>query len=340
MIIVYNKELDNFHEITHAVSVQMVEYYNAIGKATLVLPIDDYNISIIENDGIIYDTDRDVSFVIKNYKYDTKQNRITINCYTSNWLLNKRVVATEKKIQNVESDLLDMVSENLRGLYRTEVSEPSGIGGTTDLLLHGKQLLDQVMPVLEAKEFGNRMRWDTERKTHVFEVYKGRDLTNGIHAVVFSEEQGTADDLVFSVDDSLFKNYIYVPGEKKNGEKVVVEVGSKTAEDRNERWMTGSFNQEEKESDVDFMARLEAVGLDEIARLVSKTTFSVVIDPTEYGIAYKMGDLVSCVSYRFGVELKSRITGVKYTLDTNGEKISLILGSPVLTAIKEVYMNG
>lgn len=340
MIIVYNKELNNFHEITHAVSVQMIEYYNDIGKATLVLPIDDYNISIIENDGIIYDTERDVSFVIKNYKYDTKQNRITINCYTSNWFLNKRVVATEKKIQNVEADVLNLVSENLRSLYRIEVAEPKGIEDTTDAILYGKQLLDQIMPVLEAKEIGNRMRWDSDKRTHVFELYKGNDLTHGIHAVVFSEEQGTADDLVFSVDDSLFKNYVYVVGKKKNDEEIVVEVGSKTATDRNERWMTGSFNQEEKESDEDFLARLETIGLDEIARLVSKTTFSVVIDPSEYGNAYKMGDLVSCVSYRFGVELKSRITGVKYTLDANGEKISLILGSPILTAIKEVYMNG
>jgi hypothetical protein len=184
------------------------------------------------------------------------------------------------------------------------------------------------------------MRWDSDRRIHVFELYKGDDLTHGIHAVVFSEEQGTADDLVFSVDDSLFKNYVYVVGKKKNDEEIVVEVGSKTATDRNERWMTGSFNQEEKESDEEFITRLESIGLDEIARLVSKTTFSVVIDPSEYGNAYKMGDLVSCVSYRFGVELKSRITGVKYTLDANGEKISLILGSPILTAIKEVYMNG
>ena len=48
MIIVYNKELTNFHEINHALSIQMEEHYNAIGKAIITLPIDDYNISLLK----------------------------------------------------------------------------------------------------------------------------------------------------------------------------------------------------------------------------------------------------------------------------------------------------
>ena len=50
--------------------------------------------------------------------------------------------------------------------------------------------------------------------------------------------------------------------------------------------------------------------------------------------------MVSCVSQRFGVELKSRITSVKYTLDISGEKINLILGEPILTALGEVKLIG
>ena len=63
-------------------------------------------------------------------------------------------------------------------------------------------------------------------------------------------------------------------------------------------------------------------------------------DTKEYGTTYKLGDVVSCVSQRFGVELKSRITSVKYTLDVSGEKINLILGEPILTALGEVKLLG
>ena len=69
-------------------------------------------------------------------------------------------------------------------------------------------------------------------------------------------------------------------------------------------------------------------------------TFSVDIAPEEYGKVYKLGDVVYCVSERFGIALTSRISGVKYVLDVNSEQIELILGKPVLTALKEVVYNG
>ena len=85
---------------------------------------------------------------------------------------------------------------------------------------------------------------------------------------------------------------------------------------------------------------MNQIGLEEMAKLISRHTFSVSIDTKEYGTTYKLGDVVSCVSQRFGVELKSRITSVKYTLDIGGEKINLILGEPILTALGEVKLIG
>lgn len=51
---VYTPDLTNRHEITHAVSVSFSAKYNGIGKMTIVLPIDSYNISLAEQGGIVY----------------------------------------------------------------------------------------------------------------------------------------------------------------------------------------------------------------------------------------------------------------------------------------------
>lgn len=342
MIIVYNKELTNFKEISHALSIQMEEHYNAIGKAIITLPIDDYNISAIENGGIIYDTVRDMSFVIRNHKYDTSRRTITVNAYTCNRLLNKRAIIQKNTITNIEDGVRSVIQNNLRGLSNVELGEENGFNDTAEALLYGGQILDEIIPVLETAKIGNRMRWDADRRVHVFELYKGRDLTEGIHAVVFSEEYKTANDLVIANDDSVFKNVIYVPGTlKDNAEtEIVVEVGSETATDRFEKWLDRSFRQDDEETEAQFRERLKQIGLEEIARLVSRHTFSVSIDTKEYGTSYRLGDVVSCVSQRFGVELKSRITSVKYTLDISGEKINLILGEPILTALGEVKLIG
>ena len=342
MIIVYNKDLSNFKEINHALSIQMEEHYNAIGKAIITLPIDDYNISAIENGGIIYDTIRDMSFVIRNHKYDTARATVTVNAYTCNRLLNKRAIIQKNKITNIENGVRSVINRNLRGLPNIELGELNGFTDTIETILYGGQILDEIMPILETAKIGNRMRWDAERRIHVFELYKGRDLTEGIHAVVFSEEYKTAKDLVIANDDSVFKNVIYVPGNLKDDAEteIVVEVGTAIGDERFEKWLDRSFRQENEETKAQFRERLKQIGLEEIARLVSRHTFSVSIDTKEYGTTYKLGDVVSCVSQRFGVELKSRITSVKYTLDISGEKINLILGEPILTALGEVKLIG
>lgn len=342
MIIVYNKELTNFHEINHALSIQMEEHYNDIGKAILTLPIDDYNISAIENGGIIYDTVRDVSFVIRNHKYDTARATVTVNAYTCNRLLNKRAIIQKNTITNIESGVRTVIESNLRGLPDVEIGESNGFEDEAETILYGGQILDEIMPILETAKIGNRMRWDADRRVHVFELYKGRDLTEGIHAVVFSEEYKTAKDLVIANDDSVFKNVIYVPGTLKDSEEteIIVEVGTASGSERFEKWLDRSFRQDKEETESQFRERLKQAGMEEIARLVSRHTFSVSIDTKEYGTTYKLGDVVSCVSQRFGVELKSRITSVKYTLDVSGEKINLILGEPILTALGEVKLLG
>ena len=342
MIIVYNKNLTNFKEINHALSIQMEEHYNAIGKATITLPIDDYNISAVENGGIIYDTVRDVSFVIRNHKYDTSRTTITINAYTCNRLLNKRAITQKNKIENIETGVRSVINRNLRGLLNIELGELNGFTDTIETILYGGQILDEITPILETAKIGNRMRWDADRRVHVFELYKGRDLTEGIHSVVFSEEYKTAKDLVIANDDSVFKNVVYVPGTLNNDSetKIVVEVGTASGDERFEKWLDRSFRQDDEETESQFRKRLKQIGLEEIARLVSRHTFSVSIDTKEYGTTYKLGDVVSCVSQRFGVELKSRITSVKYTLDISGEKINLILGEPILTALGEVKLIG
>lgn len=342
MIIIYNKELTNFKEITHALSIQMEEYYNDIGKATLTLPIDDYNISAVENGGVIYDTVRDMSFVIRNHKYDTTRNTITVNAYTCNRILNKRAIIQKNNITNIEDGVRAVISGNLRDLPNVDLGKPNGFTDTTETMLYGGQVLDEIIPILETAKIGNRMRWDADSRVHVFELYKGRDLTEGIHAVVFSEEYKTAQDLVVANDDSVFKNVIYVPGTLKDSAEteIIEEVGTATGDDRFEKWLDRTYKQDSGETEAQFRDRLKQAGLEEMANLVSRHTFSVSIDTKEYGTTYKLGDIVSCVSQRFGVELKSRITSVKYTLDTNGEKINLILGEPILTALGEVKLIG
>lgn len=336
---VYKADFSNRHEIGFAVSIQLSRSYNGIGKMTIVLPIDQDNIEAIDVGGLVYDTESGESYTIQSVKKDSSANHIVVNGYTANWLLNKRVLTGVRHVENIEYDLYQIVWDNLRNLPRMDVGATVGLPGDTDLYLEPGQLLDTIMPVLDSAELGHRLTWNPDTMRHTFEIYAGEDLTSGIHAVVFSEEQGTAADLTVTDDNSTFKNFFYISGALQSGDSIVETLGDAEGGDRYEYYVKGGQTQDGAETEEEFRVRLLTECETEAARRLRRTSFTVNIDPTEFGTVYNLGDRVACVSRRFGVEFYARITGVTYKMDALGSSTSLVLGEPQLTALGEVKLG-
>lgn len=337
---IYPADFSTRHELTHAISVQMSVHYNDIGKLTLVAPVNDYNIKALQVGNMLFDTDRNVTYILVNTKHDTDQSRITANGYTANWLLNKRCIASEYHLTTLESGVYALINANMRNMSRLATAAADGLTEATDAILKGGQLLDEIMPYLEEAGLGQKMVWDAETLSHTFKIYKGADLTAGIHAVVFSEEQGTAQELVINDDDSTLKNFAYATGTLKDGVEFVEEVGTATGDTRREVWLNTNVRQEGEESEADCRARARAYATMELGKRIRRKSFSVSIDSADLGVAYNLGDIVSCVSVRFGVSFNARITGVKYKMDANSTSTEIVLGDPILTALGEMKLNG
>ena len=273
-------------------------------------------------------------YIIVNTKTDTSQNRITANAKTGDWLLNKRAVYQKRTINNVESGLYSAVTANLRGLTRIRTAPVKGLTESLSAAeFYGGQLCNLATGMLAEVELGHRIGWDEADNEFVYEIYKGVDRTEGIHAVVFSDEQGTAPGLVLSDDLSDMKNVAYIPVEYQNESSAVLSVGTATGDDRYEIWSDRIIIQSYDESKEDTDKRALAEAALELARNIRRRNFSVRVDPSELGVRYDVGDVVACVSIRFGVQFTARVTGVKYTMDITGEKTEVILGTPTLTSI-------
>ena len=213
MLVAFNPQLTGYHEI-RANSYQTEEWYNDIGKFTLIVPPTNYNIQHLVKGAILYRNIISQAMIITRVSPDTSQDRITVNGYTTNWLLNKRTITSPAVITTVESGIYAAVNANLRSLPNVQTAPLKALSEMYSAILFGGQLLDEFIPILDAIELGQRMRFDTKTRKHIFEIYKGNDLTIGSHAVIFSDEQGTARDLKIEDDESLFKNVIYVLGRK------------------------------------------------------------------------------------------------------------------------------
>lgn len=336
---VYPPDLSTRYELSHATSALMTVYYNDIGKLTLVAPADDYNIAALQDGNMLYDPERDVTYDIVSVKIDTSTSKITANGYTTNWRLNWRCIASPQRVTALEPGIYSVVRDNLRGLPGVSVADTVGLNGKTDAVLYGGQVLDTVMPYLSEAGLGHRLRFCPSTLTHTFEIYRGDDLTTGIHAVVFSDEQGTAQDLVINDDDSTIKTIAYATGSLKDDTEFVEIVGSATAADRREIWLDTSVHQETDETEAACRERVRAYATMELGKRLRRQSFSVSVDPEELGKLYRLGDIAACVSLRFGVSFNARIDGIKYTIDKNKTKTEVILGDPVLTAIGEMLLN-
>lgn len=337
-LVAYSPDLSTYHEI-RATSLQSEEYFNAVGKFTLIVPPTDYNIQNISHRSILYRTDTKTSLVVERIAPDTSQNRITINGSTSNVLLNKRTFAVPTSITTVESGVYAAVAANLRGLPDVLVAEVTGLTETLPSVLYEGELLAGIIPVLNAVGLGHKMSWNTSTKKHTFTIYKGADRTSGNGAVVFSSEQGTARDLKIEDDESVFKNVCYVLGELTTGAQIIEIAGTAVAGERFEMWHDATNKkQSDDESEADYRTRLSSAGLEELAKRIRRTSFSVRVDDGRFGVAYGLGDVVACVSKRFGMKFNAVVKGVKRTLTNAGETVNVILGDSILDVIGEMKL--
>lgn len=347
---VYPPDLSTRYEITHAISIQMSYFYNDTGKIQLVVATNDYNINALKKNSIVFDTGRGLTYVIVNVKFDTVNNRITANGYTAEYLLDKRVVAAKKQITVIETGVYGIINDNLRGLPRISTATVKGLPETwqpddpdteeNESEVYGGQVLKVITPILEYGELGRKMVWDYSTLSWTFEIYKGNDLTSGIHAIVFAEEQGTCSNLVINEDASTFKNFAYCSYELADDTQQIVTIGSASGADRFEIWLNTGVKQEDQDTPQKTKERAISYGQLELGKYLNRQSFSVVVDASELGVLFNVGDIVACSSVRFGVRFNARITGVTYKMDASGEQTSVQLGDPILTALGELKLNG
>ena len=94
----FSPDLSNRHEITHAISSEFSDYYNDVGKFTVVLPMDEYNIGIVELDAVLYIVERRLAYTVEEIQFDCDNSEITLNGYSLNNKLNRRVIAATASI--------------------------------------------------------------------------------------------------------------------------------------------------------------------------------------------------------------------------------------------------
>lgn len=344
MIYVFNRDLSERWMLLKVESLVWTEKYCGIGTFSLVTGDTAENAKMLRKGNLLHFGVYDGVIV----SVSVSGGKVVVNGYSLAYLLNQRTPMNDAAVVDVESDLYSLYTQNRRGLD-VDVSEPKDLPGVADIAVSGGKIGEWVEEACKQAGLGFRVTLDVRTKRKLFEIYKGEDLTsvNNPKAVHFSTATNTLTALSMQDDAAEFANVAVVRGKDLQERYVVQIVGNATGADRHEIFVDATndpqkdeqkeYDDEGNETNVipaetmeEYKARLRALGTEELQNHLGRLNFEVTISPEDYGVRYKLGDVVLCNSPKHGLKLSAVVSEVKHTIDRQKETIQVVLGEPKL----------
>ena len=279
-----------------------------------------------------------VSFFHDEESEDDAQSNIEIRGYMDN--LDQRInIRTWKFSTNVESDVIDCIEFNQRGLDinfpETQGVQASGL----DMESTWETLRDTVQLVCEQTGLGYHMLADklagkSSEALNQFGLYKGKKRN-----VKFSDKLSNITFQSVERDYSEYKNYAYVCAQGEGDERTVVEVDLTNGGERYELYVdsrntskkyTDSSGQEKTYTDTEYKNLLYNEGVEELAEHSGIVQFTVTVDPNDplfrFRTDYDLGDIVTVESVKYNIQdTLYRISGITEIDEEGVESIEVEL---------------
>ena len=345
------------------VSFRGTVYYNAIGKFSLTIGLrsvdDALKKYLFAPNACIYDADTKLCWISSQIVIDDDADTVTVNGVTANAVLNSRCIRNNGDVGKDEllnpfyitdvNSIIDMLTvlDRYNGWNNITYGQAPGLTGTVpEMYLHGGQVLDKIMPILDTMGYGNLATIDPDAASPQikFRIFNGSDLTAGDTPVVFSDFLGNASNFKLTIDGSMTTTRLIVPVKRSDGTKIYeadlldlnifdIPVGAGAwAVSPLEMWSAKSIDDTR---DMMYLKDLDKQVKDmaaEAFRLYSgRTTLTCQVDPAGFGSRFGLGDIVGIVYSRANVETSARISGVQLEYDKNTDRMTLLLGESPLS---------
>lgn len=342
---VLNDRLERIGVIEHFRNLSWNEDFQGAGSFTLIVNDTERYAALIRRGCYLYRTDRDTAMRIVRIERGGQNNTINAYGFSALNLLSFRVWKGEKTLSNVEADVLDMVSQTAQDLPLL-VAQPRGFDDqqAEETVIEPKQLDAAVLQAIENTGIGVKMTLDYSEKRFVFQTYKGKDLAykEGSGGYVFSSDRKNLESLTVTEDDDYYKNVaVIVCG---TGETLRIFTYPENADEltgtaRRELVVSGETQNDRTEDE--WKTAMLRLGKNALAEHNDICNFTAVPKPGAFGVRYDLGDKVTCLETRYGVQFDAHITQYKHYVENGAEQVVLTLGRPSLSYIKgELIKNG
>lgn len=325
---IYDQTLTRIGILAGYQSLVWREQYCDTGALQLVVNKTDWMLDKLQDGNFIGLRGQDTLMVIKSH--EDKDGQIWAYGSESKTVLADRIYDGTINAANVESTLRTAVMAK-RPQPVLDLAPLRGLSATSGAQRTYPDLYTLSKTLCSAAGYGFRLVHDVAAKKLLYDVYCGVERTG----VKFSGRYGNLTNFTRKMSSNGYKNVAYVAGGDEGSDRVVVVVGDTAAEGfaRREMFVDARDLQQEDLTLTEYQALLTARGEEKLAETVPIDEIKFDINPVGFGTSFGLGDTIICVLPEYNAKLSTRITGFTRTLEENTDKLSLIIGTPVLRSV-------
>lgn len=340
--------LDNF------TSLQWTRRYAKCGEFELHCSLNPENLALLARGNIVWKKDDpEAGFIeYRQLAQDTegKETLVIKGKFLSGYL-NRRIIWGEEILQTT-AEVAARTLVDKHGITPTDTNRiiPNLMLGVSQGFLQAvnyqtsyANLLDEVEVLCGLSNLGYRVNLDVTNKKLVFEVYEGLDRTptQSINPrAIFSKEFDNI--LTQQYTDSLnnFRNTVLIGGMGEGTVRKLVTVGAFSGLERFELFddaksLTNVVN-DVTLTDLEYTDTLIESGNSKLSETQEIQTFDSTVNLNSnlvYKTDFDLGDIVTCVSKKWGLTLDTRITEIKEIYEEAGPSINITFGNNIPTLL-------
>lgn len=306
------------------VSCLWQEKYNALGSFSLEVVATEYLKTKIRPGYYVVRSDFKTAMVIKTVEISegtivatgaTAEKQLDNVAFIGTIAANKDIVTSLKSVYNSSSKFprIEIVDSDVVENYASQISN--------------KSILELIQTVCESNDIGFKAVKGTKNIEIV--LYKPSATKN----LVFRKEYGNLADEEIKLSTEKYKNYAIVLGQGEAENRVRVDVDMSGGGVKHELIVDAKdLQQEETETEEDYKARLIARGKEKLLEQVKTWNVSFTVSAADYGVKFRMGDIITVIMKDYDLKIQARITEFKQKEQKNKINTGISVGS--LTVIR------
>lgn len=335
--------VDTFESVTWDRS-----YYD-VGSFSIATDMKYY--ALLRDGRYIFRNDADELGILQglSYKQDAKSETVEAEGKFLEAILDGRVIEKTKDLKGTPEEISRQLvteycitpSDSGRKIPKLRLGTAHGLGTEIAFQSTGDTVLEKIQEICQSQELSFSMIYNFLADEIVFDVWKGKDRTQGQTVNTWATFSRGMENLItaeYDRDKSKYKNFAYVAGEGEDTERTVVTVDLTDGKERNELYVDARDLKRTVDdvqmSESDYQAVLKQRGIEKLDSYNMVESYNAKIDPNsalKYKSDYDLGDICTVVYDSLGVMVEKRIETIKETHTAKGISITVTFGKDYLS---------